>query len=124
MHIPMVATHPSQCTILTYYTDYSTFCTVSIHTNTLVLYIHTHAVFLCLTEKSNSIQQIIAMREVLADMPYHNKLMLGWLMVHMSHIVKHVSHLPCQLYVVDIVGCILNVIKGRLCVNSCYFIKY
>ncbi|XP_065899319.1 ralA-binding protein 1-like [Dysidea avara] len=47
--------------------------------------------FEMITKKSNSIQQIIAMREVLADMPSHNRLMLGWLMVHMSHIVKHVS---------------------------------
>ena len=38
----------------------------------------------------------MAMKEVIAELPSHNRLMLGWLMVHMSHIVENVSAVCCD----------------------------
>lgn len=43
------------------------------------------------TRYSNSLEQVMVMKEVIAELPPHNRLMLGWLMVHMSHIVENVS---------------------------------
>ena len=42
------------------------------------------------TGYSNSLEQVMAIKEVIAELPPHNRLMLGWLMVHMSHIVENV----------------------------------
>ena len=56
------------------------------------------SVTLCIisTGYSNSSEQVIAMKEVIAELPSHNRLMLGWLMMHMSHIVENVSAVCCD----------------------------
>ena len=50
-------------------------------------------VMLCIVSAgySNSLEQVMAIKEVIAELPPHNRLMLGWVMVHMSHIVENVS---------------------------------
>ena len=47
------------------------------------------------TGYSNGLEQVEVMKEVIAELPLHNRLMLGWLIVHMSHIVENVSGETC-----------------------------
>ena len=50
------------------------------------------------TGYSNSLEQVEIIKEVIAELPSHNRLMLGWLMVHMSHIVENVSGIALLVY--------------------------
>ena len=39
----------------------------------------------------NEEEQVAALSEVILKLPVHNRLLLGWLMVHIHHITEHVS---------------------------------
>lgn len=70
-------------------------CTELMVSCTIILMVHAMVMLMMLctvsTGYSNSLEQVQAIKEVIADMPPHNRLMLGWLMVHMNHIVENVS---------------------------------